>query len=106
LTERNQFNEGFNPEWHHVFPRKIVKDSPDVDSIANIVVLNEKANRSFSAKEPLQYLKEHNVSRERLDEQAIPPDQFLELPKFDEFLKLRSTELAVRATAYLEELGK
>jgi len=43
--ERNQFNEGFNPEWHHVFPRKIVKDSPDVDSIANIVVLNEKANK-------------------------------------------------------------
>ena len=45
-------------------PRKVVKDSFDsslVDSIANIAVLNEKANRSFSGKAPQQYSKEHNV---------------------------------------------
>ena len=104
--ESNEFNEGFKPEWHHVFPRKIVKDSTDADCIANIVVLNEKANRSFSAKHPLDYLQEHNVSREGLDEQAIPSDEFLELSKFEEFLRLRAQELAARATAYLQELAK
>jgi len=44
-----------SPKWHHVFPRKIVKDKFEgslVDSIANIVVLNEKANRSFRREAP------------------------------------------------------
>lgn len=72
-----KLNEGFKPEWHHIFPKKVVKDffdSSRVVSIANIAVLNEKANRSFSGKPPRQYLKEHDVSPERLDEQAVPSE--------------------------------
>jgi hypothetical protein len=107
--EDNELNEGFKPEWHHIFPRKVVKDSFDidlVDSLANIAVLNEKANRSFSAKVPQKYLKEHNVKPERLDEQAVPSGGLLEVVKFEEFLKLRAEKLAERATAYVEELAK
>jgi hypothetical protein len=107
--EDNEINEGFKPEWHHVFPRKVVKDSFDsslVDSIANIAVLNEKANRSFSGKAPQQYLKEHNVKPERLDEQAVPADGLLEVSKFEEFLKVRAEKLAERATAYVQGLAK
>jgi len=107
--EDNELNEGFKPEWHHIFPRKIVRDSFDsslVDSVANIAVLNEKANRSFSAKPPEQYLKEHNVARERLDEQAVPADGFLEVGKFEEFLKARAQRLAERATAYVQGLAQ
>lgn len=107
--EDNEINEGFKPEWHHIFPRKIVKDTFDsglVDSIANIVVLNEKANRSFSAKPPQQYLKEHNVKRERLDEQAVPTEGVLEVTKFEEFLRLRAEKLAQRATTYLQGLAQ
>jgi hypothetical protein len=102
----NALNDGFKPEWHHIFPRKTVKDSFDVslvDSIANIAILNEKANRSFSAKVPGQYLKEYKVQPERLDEQAIPRD-FLEIAKFEEFLRLRREMLAEKATAYLRRL--
>ncbi len=107
--EDNEINEGFKPEWHHIFPRKIVKDKFDsslVNSFANIAVLNEKANRSFSAKPPRQYLQEHKVARERLDEQAVPPDEFLELNRFEEFLRLRAEELAERATRYLRGLAQ
>jgi hypothetical protein len=107
--EDSEINEGFKPEWHHVFPRKVVKDSFDsslVDSIANIAVLNEKANRSFSGKEPRQYLKEHNVKPERLDEQAVPAHGLLEVSKFKEFLKVRAEKLAERATAYVQALAK
>ena len=106
--EDNEINEGFKPEWHHIFPRKIVKDLVDgslVDSFANIAVLNEKANRSFSAKPPRQYLQEHKVARARLDEQAVPPDELLELNRFEEFLRLRAERLAERATAYLQGLA-
>jgi len=106
--EDNELNDGFKPEWHHIFARKIVKDSFDnslVDSIANIVVLNEKANRSFSAKPPAQYLKDHGVKPERLDEQAVPADGFLEVSKFEEFLKRRSERLAAEATAFVQGLA-
>ncbi len=106
--EDNELNEGFKPEWHHFFARKLVRNAfPDqVDSIANIVVLNEKANRSFSSKPPREYLKEHNVSRARLDEQAIPPDDVLVVDKFEQFLKQRSELLAKRATAFLQGLDQ
>jgi predicted nucleic acid-binding protein len=105
--EDNEINEGFKPEWHHIFPRKIVRDKFDsslVDSIANIVVLNEKANRSFSAKLPRQYLKDHDVRPERLEEQAIPSDAPLDVDKFEEFLRLRAGKLAERATTYVQGL--
>ena len=106
--EDNELNEGFKPEWHHFFPRKVVKDKYDdaqVDSIANIVVLNERANRSFSSKLPSQYLKEHGVKPDRLSEQAVPPDEYYDLEKFPDFLKRRAELLAQRATALLKKLG-
>lgn len=105
--EDNELNEGFKPEWHHFFPRKVLKGNFDdslIDSIANIVVLNEKANRSFSGKPPKEYLKEHCVSRERLDEQAIPSDDYLVLERFKDFLRLRAEKLADMATGFLQGL--
>src|SRR5262245_15696237 len=99
--EDNELNEGFKPEWHHVFPKKVLRDKyPDekIDALANIVVLNEKANRSFSAKLPSQYLKEHGVALERLEEQAIPPPNELVLDRYEVFLDGRAKELASRAS--------
>ena len=106
--EDNEINEGFKPEWHHIFPRKILKDKYDesrVDAFANIAVLNEKANRSFSANPPSKYLEEHGVKPERLQEQAVPPRESLVLDKYEEFLKHRAQELAARATKFMQELG-
>jgi hypothetical protein len=107
--EDNEINDGFKPEWHHIFPRKVVKDTFDgslVDSIANIAVLNEKANRSFSAKVPQQYLQEHSVKPDRLEEQAVPSGRLLNIDNFEEFLKVRAEELAERATTYLQGLAE
>ena len=104
--EDNELNEGFKPEWHHIFPRKILKEKYDefqINSIANIAVLNEKANRSFSAKPPAKYLEEHGVKPERLQEQAVPPIQSLVLEKYENFLKQRAQ--AERATKFMQELA-
>ncbi len=106
--EDNELNEGFKPEWHHVFPRKVVRgrfDDSLVDSLANIAVLNEKANRAFSGKPPRQYLEKHVVAADRLEEQAVPDATSLDVDRFEEFLQHRSTELAKRATDYLERLA-
>ncbi len=108
-TKDNELNEGFKPEWHHIFPRKVVKEiyeASRVDSIANIAVLNEKANRSFSAKVPQKYLQEYRVKPERLDEQAVPGGDVLVVDRFEEFLHRRATDLAGRATAFLQRLAK
>jgi hypothetical protein len=71
-----ELNEGVKPEWHHIFPRKILREKDDeskIDSLANIAVLNEKANKSFGAKPPAKYLEENGVKPERLQEQEVPP---------------------------------
>ena len=106
--EDNELNEGFKPEWHHVFPRKVVQgrfDDSLVDSLANIAVLNEKANRAFSGKPPRKYLEQHGVSADRLEEQAVPDATSLDVDRFEEFLQNRSAELAKRATDYLQRLA-
>ena len=107
--EDNELNEGFKPEWHHFFPRKVLKVKYDeglMDAMANIAVLNEKANRSFSGKQPKVYLAEHGVGRDRLDEQAIPPDEYLVLDRFEEFLQLRAQNLAAKASSFLKQLDQ
>lgn len=105
----NEINEGFKPEWHHFFPRKILRGKFDdslVDSISNIVVLNEKANRSFSSKPPQEYLQEHDVSPARLHEQNVPRNQSLEVARFEEFLMSRAELLAEASTEFLKKLGE
>jgi hypothetical protein len=105
----NQLNEGFKPEWHHFFPKKVLRgraDDSTVNSLANIVVLNEKANRSFSSKEPRKYLKEFEVEIERLKEQLIPTQSGLwEVDKYEELLDARAKALAQAATDLLKELA-
>ncbi len=104
----NELNEGFKPEWHHFFPRKLLRENKvgdKADAIANIVVLNEKANRSFSANPPLKYLAEHDVAPARLDEQAVPSNSVPGIEGFDEFLQQRARLLAKRATEFVESLN-
>jgi hypothetical protein len=105
----NQLNEGFRPEWHHFFPKKVLRGKAEestVNSLANIVVLNEKANRSFSSKEPRQYLKDFGVRTERLKEQFLPTQSGLwEVAKYGELLDARAKALALGATNLLKELA-
>ena len=105
----NELNEGFKPEWHHFFPRKVLKESKATESftnaLANIVVLNEKANRSFSSKPPSRYLKDQAVAEGRLNEQMVPTNKSLHtVEKFDEFITHRADLLAKRATEFFKEL--
>jgi len=100
----NQLNEGFKPEWHHFFPRKVLKahnvDESKFDLLANIVILNEKANRTFTSKEPKEYLTKHNVEQQRLSEQLIPIDENLwQVGRYGDFLEKRALTLAEKANA-------
>lgn len=105
----NDLNIGFKPEWHHFFPKKVLKDEKVDDTkiniLANIVVLNEKANRKFKSNPPEKYLNDYNVDAKRLQEQLIPTNKDVwNVKRYDEFLDKRADTLANEATQYLEGL--
>jgi len=105
----NQLNEGFKPEWHHFFPKKFLKkhnaDESKINLLANIVVLNEKANRTFTSKEPEEYLRIHSVDDQRLKEQLIPVDDGLwKIENYDTFLDKRAFDLADASNQFMNEL--
>jgi len=114
---------GFEPQWHHVFPRKVLKDVgrlPDeINALANIAVLNERTNvKKLAAKRPAQYLVQQRITARELEGHAMPRS-FLEavekgdavldwqwaVERYDDFLKERSGELARRSTLLLRSFG-
>ena len=107
----NVLNEGYKPEWHHFFPKKILKNKNINDNVincaANIVVLNEKSNKAFSSKTPYQYLEQFNVDTQRLTEQMIPTNREIwEIDNYNKFLSKRASLLTNAANTFLEMLRK
>jgi hypothetical protein len=91
-------------------PEKVLKDNKieeeKINALANMVVLNEKANRTFTSFEPKEYLKRHNVKKERLLEQLIPCDdeELFLVKNYSRFLEKRASLLANAANSYMTEL--
>ena len=105
----NKLNEGFKPEWHHFFPKQVLKkhviDGLKINILSNIVILNEEANRTFTSKEPKKYLKVHNVEMERLTEQIIPTNEkFWLVSNYAKFLEKRASDLAEEASKWIYKL--
>lgn len=106
----NGLNEGFRPEWHHFFPKKILRENSieesEINSIANIAVLNERANRSFASMFPSDYLAKFNVSKDRLKEQCFPEDMdYSTVRGYKDFLAKRSELLACAANQFMRNLS-
>jgi len=104
----NKLNNGFKPEWHHFFPKSILRNQKiedrKINAFANIVVLNEKANRQFKSTSPEEYLGKFNVQAERLQEQLIPTDEeYWKIDKYLEFLDKRADSLAHETTEFLKD---
>ena len=116
---------GFQPQWHHIFPRSILKkekkySDDDINALANITVLNERTNvKKISAKYPWQYITEFTISPEALRRHAIPPNFIpsstgnLEkfkakwaIENYTDFLIERAEILAEMSSKFLEELAK
>ncbi len=112
---------GFQPEWHHIFPRKILKDAhvpeAEINALANITVLNERTNvKKLSAKEPARYIEEFKITPAELLDHYVPPGTFLEpqanrtferlkkvwnIDSYPEFVQQRSKMLAMGINALM-----
>ena len=102
----------YQPEWHHIFPRKWLKDNVEdidqkaIDSVANMAVISAEANRKIAAKSPKEYIAELNLAaRGLLGQQAITDPRFVN-PKtqYPDWLKTRGEQLALESNKYIAEL--
>lgn len=103
-------NDGFQPEWHHIFPRAVLKalnrDEADANLLANITVLNEATNRNkLRAKPPTKYIAEFAIGAGELQRHLVPAGVPLTADHYDDFVTGRAELLASAANAYLEQLA-
>jgi hypothetical protein len=84
---------GFEPQWHHIYPRNVLKKAgvPDdeIHALANITVLNERTNANkLVGKEPWRYIRQFSISFNVLRLHLIP-EPFVEALRNDELLQKR-----------------
>ncbi len=96
-------------ELHHIFPKSVLKqvnsyESHEIDDLANIAFLSQRANRTILKSSPDKYLPE--IESSRLEAQLVPGQEFWSLEKFREFLTERRNQLAHAINEYLQELGQ
>ena len=101
----------YKPEWHHIFPRKWLRDNcPSVDdnhinSVANMAVISGEANRKIAASAPCDYVPELDLAnRGLLAQQAIPDPTFVEPVKYLTWLETRAEFLATASNRFLSGL--
>lgn len=106
-------NKGFQPEWHHFFPRAYLKkygknvDRDEMNCFANIVVLGQRANRTISSSAPKDYMEEMNIGNDELRQQFIPIDSlYRTAPHFRTFIKKRAKMLSEKLTGYFQDLNR
>jgi len=112
---------GFEPQWHHIYPRSFLKNSntPDneIHCLANITVLNERTNvRKLSSKPPSEYIQEFTITTDSLQAHLIPDvfaaaagnpkllEDLWSVGRYKEFITERARLLAEESNKFLEEL--
>ncbi len=96
-------------ELHHIFPKAILKEGGDfkpheIDDIANIAFLSQKANRTILKTKPEDYL--GNVEVDRLKAQQVPLIADLwRVDKFRDFIVERRKLIIEAINEYMREIG-
>lgn len=109
--EGNQLLEGFNPDWHHIFPRAYLRSygrsEKDLNLLANIAVVQQGTNIRIGRSEPARYIERYAIDDELLGQQLVPSDRGLFIAdKYDDFLEERGRLLAGAANDFLARLSQ
>lgn len=111
-----QISAGFEPQWHHIYPRKMLAEAniqeDDIHALSNITVVNERTNANkLGGKPPLHYIQKFKISREALRKHLIPQDfsesmseEVWDVKRYSDFLIERALLLSKEANAFLHEL--
>lgn len=102
-------NDGFLPEWHHIFPRAALQKAKvpedDWNVLANITVLNEATNRNqLRSKTPEEYVEKFHITADELEQHLVPSTAALTVDRYISFVTQRAEMLAGAANTYLKRL--
>lgn len=95
-------------QFHHVFPKHILKnkyDRREVDDIANLSFIAKKTNRAIWTDEPTKYFKEivNKDGNAPFEAQCIPVEaELLKIENYKDFLQKRREMIAARLNDFLE----
>ena len=103
----------FRPQWHHIFPSKLLErlappaTEEKIDALANIAVIGPKINIRISAKEPMDYIRRYEITPQKLKQQFIEEDvatMLVTKKEFEDWLDTRAQRLADAGNAFLDQL--
>jgi hypothetical protein len=98
---------GFEPQYHHIFPRKFLEKKVDaklIEALANIAVIGPSINIRISAQDPMNYTSKYKISTEKLEQQYIEKLANTSISEFPTWLSERAQTLAISANQFLEGL--
>jgi len=115
VSSDTPFSE-FRPQWHHFFPRNILKrynknlsddeklSEEEINSLANITILNP--NQKAFRTEPYDYIKRYNISKDLLEQQFIPThdENLWRVENYRMFLKERAKLMVEGINRFLDSL--
>lgn len=109
-----RISAGFEPQWHHIYPRSILRKAgfqdEKIHALANITVLNERTNvGKLANKEPWRYIQQFSISESDLRSHLIPEpwitgERQWDVKQYEEFLSERARLLAEEANEFLKSL--
>lgn len=99
---------GFEPQFHHVFPRKFLKGVSEeslVEALSNIAIIGANTNLKISAKNPLDYFEKYGIGADRRKQQYIEGDVENMTPaNFPDWLRRRAGLFAQEIDRFMNEL--
>jgi len=104
---------GFTPNWHHIFPKALLRgrfSDEKIQAIANLTIVTSETNcKKLKDKVPSYYIPEYNIGTGLLKEHLIP-EPFASNPtlmvvdNYENFLNKRAELLAQKANEFFASL--
>lgn len=99
---------GFQPQFHHVFPKKFLDGQITVeliDALANIAIIGPTINIRISKQDPMSYIPKYNITAKKLGQQYISKDiTTTTVKQYPQWLEKRAETLAGAGNQYLDGL--
>ena len=99
---------GFQPQFHHVFPRKFLEGQVTadlIDALANIAIIGPTINIRISKQNPMDYIPKYKITAEKLRQQFISGQiASTSVKQYPDWVRKRAEELAIKGNGFLDVL--
>jgi hypothetical protein len=103
-----QLLAGFEPQYHHIFPKKFLEgqiDSELIEALANIAIIGPAINIRISKQNPMDYIPKYKITADKLRQQFISGQiTTTTVQQYPDWVRKRAAELAHEGNDFLEGL--